>query len=94
MATVVFGEFEWDDNKAATNLIKHGVTFEEATTVFLDLNYLLRRDKDRSERFLALGISQRARLLLIVHIEAAERIRIISARKATGRERRTYEQRQ
>ena len=45
MATHVYGDFEWDSEKAATNVQKHGVTFEEATTVFVDLNYLLLRDE-------------------------------------------------
>lgn len=80
--------FAWDDRKAAGNKRKHGVSFEEAATVFLDENGLLLADPDHSEdekRFLLLGISSRLRLLVVCHAmwEAPETIRIINARKAT-----------
>ena len=93
VATVTFGDFEWDTEKAAANVAKHGVTFEEATTVFLDLEYLLIRDETNPERFVALGMSGQAQILFVVHCERAEKVRIISARRATRRERETYEQR-
>ena len=93
VATVVFGDFEWDEEKARSNVAKHGVSFEEATTVFLDLDYLLVPDLESSDRFLALGYSSLARLLVVVHAERGERIRLISARRATRGERNAYETR-
>ncbi len=94
MATKIFGDFEWDETKARSNQAKHGVSFEEATTVFLDIDYLLVPDRTHSDRFIALGYSTLARLLVVVHGERGERIRIISARRSTRRERKTYERRQ
>ena len=94
VATVTFGDFEWDADKATANAAKHGVTFEEAVTVFLDLDYLLVRDALAPERFVAIGVSSQARVLFVVHCERAEKLRIISARRATRRERETYERRQ
>jgi uncharacterized DUF497 family protein len=93
VATVTFGDFEWDDDKAVANAGNHGVTFEEATTIFLDLEYLLLGDAVDPERFIALGMSREARVLFVVHCERAEKVRIISARRATRQERETYEQR-
>lgn len=93
MATVEYGDFEWDADKATANLSKHGVAFEEAVTVFLDLDYLLIRDTAATERYLAVGMSARARVLFVVHCERGERLRIISARRATRREREAYERR-
>jgi len=93
VATVTFGDFEWDVEKATANAAKHGVTFEEAVTVFLDLDYLLVRDAVVPGRFVAIGMSSRARVLFVVHCERGERVRIISARRATRRERDTYERR-
>lgn len=93
MATVTFGDFEWDAEKAAANAAKHGVTFEEATTVFLDLDYLLTRDVVDAERFVAIGMSKQASVLFVVHCERGQRLRIISARRATRREREAYERR-
>jgi hypothetical protein len=93
VATVAFGDFEWDADKAAANAAKHGVTFEEATTVFLDLDYLLIRDVLEPERFVAIGMSSQARVLFVVHCERGEKLRIVSARHATRRERETYERR-
>lgn len=94
VATVTFGDFEWDSEKAEANVVKHGVTFEEASTVFLDLDYLLVRDSETTNRFVAIGMSGRARVLFVVHCERGERVRIISARRATRRERESYERRQ
>ena len=62
-------------------------------TIFLDLDYLLVRDAVLAERFVAIGMSRLARVLFVVHCERAEKIRIISARRATRRERETYERR-
>ena len=93
MATVTFGDFEWDADKATANAAKHGVTFDEAVTVFLDLDYLLVRDALAPERFVAIGMSSQVRVLFVVHCER-EKLRIISARRATRREREAYERRQ
>ncbi len=90
--------FVWDPAKGRANLRKHGVAFEEAVTVFVDERGLLLADPDHSEteeRFLLLGISSSLRALVVIHVyrEAEEEIRIISARKATPREERTYAER-
>ncbi|HVZ85136.1 MAG TPA: BrnT family toxin [Terracidiphilus sp.] len=86
--------FEWDDAKAEINLRKHGVDFEEAKTVFEDPLALIIPDELHSEdehRAIVLGMSLLARVLLVVHTERGERIRIISARRATPSERLQYE---
>ena len=93
MATVIHGDFEWEADKASTNRRKHAVSFEEATTIFADPNYVLTADAEEAQRFLALGMSGVLRLLLVVHVERGRRIRLISARKATNHEARTYEKR-
>ncbi len=87
--------FEWDGRKASANLRKHGVSFEEAKSVFFDERARLIDDPDHSEgedRFVLLGFSQNLRLLLVCHCYRAdgEVIRIISARKATRVEARFY----
>lgn len=87
--------FEWDPRKAATNRRKHGVSFHEAATVFGDPLALTYNDPDHSiseQRFITLGASNVGRLLIIAHADRGENIRIISARKATPRERNQYEQ--
>jgi uncharacterized DUF497 family protein len=87
-------EFEWDDNKARSNLKKHGVSFEEAATIFNDPKIATISDPDHSEdeeRFVSLGMSLIRRLLSVIHTEREARIRLISARKATKTERKTYE---
>jgi len=87
--------FEWDPQKAARNLAKHGVPFEEAATAFGDPLGRVASDPRHSvdeERFVLLGFSRRQRLLAIMFAERAQAIRIISARRATPRERRDYEQ--
>ena len=94
MATVVYGDFEWDALKAATNVRKHGVSFEEASTIFSDPSYLLQPDAQSLDRFLAIGLSGLLRILVVVHVERGPRVRIISARKAKQSEARTYETRQ
>lgn len=88
-------QFEWDPHKAATNLKKHQVSFEEAKSVFYDEFAVQFFDKDHSSaeyRFLMLGLSSEARLLLVCHCEREQGgvIRIISARKATKRESAFY----
>lgn len=88
-------QFEWDSKKAAVNQVKHGVSFDEAQTVFYDESALLISDPDHSEdeeRFVLLGLSRMARLLIVVHCyrEDEEKIRIISARKATKKESIQY----
>jgi len=90
--------FEWDPAKAATNLKKHGVSFEDAQTVFADEQAQLIDDPDHSEfeeRFVLLGLSSSLRILVVAHAYRAEGgvIRIISARKATQTEERSYPQR-
>ena len=87
--------FEWDSSKAKSNLKKHGVSFEEAQSVFYDEYALQFYDDSNSEledRFLMLGLSNQARLLLVCHCERdeGEIIRIISARKATRNESKFY----
>jgi uncharacterized protein len=87
-------EFEWDDDKAKRNLKKHGVSFEEAATIFNDPRIATISDPDHSEdeeRFVSLGMSFIQRLLSVIHTERNERTRLISARKATKTERKTYE---
>lgn len=87
-------EFECDIDKAAINEWKHGVTFEEATTVFLDPFAMTGLDPDHSEtedRFVTMGESSTGRLLLICHTDRGEKVRIISARLATRSERKDYE---
>ena len=87
-------EFEWDDDKAKSNLKKHGVSFEEAATIFNDPRIATISDPDHSEqeeRFVSLGMSFIQRLLSVIHTERAERSRLISARKTTKSERKTYE---
>ncbi|HEX4405444.1 MAG TPA: BrnT family toxin [Polyangia bacterium] len=85
--------FEWDPAKARRNLAKHGVSFEEAATVFADPLSITRFDPDHSEdedRFLLLGATHASRLVVVAHTDRRGNIRIISARLATRRERRTY----
>ena len=87
--------FEWDPAKAAANARKHGVTFEEAQTAFFDDLALVIDDPEHSEletRFVLLGLSAAARILVVVHAcrSAPNTIRIISARKANKTERASY----
>ncbi|MBC8132219.1 MAG: BrnT family toxin [Deltaproteobacteria bacterium] len=85
--------FKWDPEKARNNLVKHGVSFEEAATAFGDPLAFTRFDPDHSDeedRFLLLGATSEARLVVVSHTNRADDIRIISARVATRRERRTY----
>jgi len=93
MATVVYGDFEWEDAKAAANLAKHGISFEEASTTFADPCYIVIPDEAHPDNFWAIGLSGLARLLTVVHIERGQRVRIISARRATKSEEQVYERR-
>ncbi|SLM28801.1 conserved hypothetical protein [Desulfamplus magnetovallimortis] len=88
-------KFEWDPNKACSNHGKHGITFDDAKTVFNDPFFITFLDIEHSqdeERYITLGMSTDQRLLMIAHTEREEIIRIISARKATKNERRVYEE--
>jgi uncharacterized protein len=88
-------KFEWNDNKAVRNLAKHGVSFDEAKTVFDDPLYIDFYDPDHSddeERYLIVGESDRGRLLIISYSERKSSIRIISARQVTRSEREAYEE--
>ena len=86
--------FEWDPSKAAANRRKHGISFEEAAAVFDDPVVLLLADLEHGEpRIVAIGASNRGRVLFVVSVEIDEDVmRIISARKATRSERRSYEE--
>ena len=87
--------FVWDAGKATANERKHGVGFPEATTVFDDPLSVTIPDPTHSvgeQRFLLLGTSRQERLLVVAHSESGDSIRIISARRATRRERRAYEE--
>ena len=87
--------FDWDPRKAAANLRKHSVSFEEASTVFADDYSLTGTNPDHSageERFITFGISLSGRLLVVSHTEQADTIRIFSARRATRSERKLYEE--
>lgn len=88
-------KFEWHGPKASTNLRKHGISFHEAATVFADsLSYVF-PDPDHAEdenRFLIIGISEAERVLVVSHTDLGGRTRIISARKATKKERGFYEE--
>ena len=88
-------EFEWDTAKAASNLKDHRVSFDEASTVFGDPLAMLMADPDHSqqeERYLLLGASLQGRLLVVSFAERPPKTRVISAREATRRERRQYEE--
>ena len=92
MATVSFGDFEWDAKKAHANLSKHGITFEEAATVFDDPRAVDAADLFEHDRFVIIGRSARDRVLFVVHaVRSHDRIRIISARKANPAQRKAYE---
>lgn len=87
--------FEWDKKKAVSNLRKHGVSFEEASTALRDSFSATAHDPDHSEdedRFVTLGVSSIGRLLAVAHTERGNNIRIISARWATKSERQIYEE--
>ena len=88
-------QFTWDPRKAAANLRKHGVGFPEAATAFTDPHSITIADPDHSvgeERFVLIGQSARRRLVVVAHVGRGDLIRIISARLASRRERKTYEE--
>jgi uncharacterized DUF497 family protein len=88
-------KFEWDENKAAKNLSKHQVSFDEAKTVFDDPLYIDFYDPDHSEdedRYLIVGQSTQGRLLIVSYTERGNSVRLISAREVTSKERRVYEE--
>jgi uncharacterized DUF497 family protein len=87
--------FEWDEKRARENLKNHQVSFHEAISIFSDPAAVTISDPDHSEsehRFIAIGTSAKSRALLVVYTERRGNARIISCRKATRRERRTYEE--
>ncbi len=89
-------EFEWDEAKAASNRRRHGLSFDEAATVFDDPLVSVFHDEEHSvseDRWIAIGISDRGRLVVVSHAYREGRTRIISARKATANEVREYEKR-
>jgi len=88
-------EFEWDEKKAQLNFEKHKVSFEESVTVFYDPLLATMLDPDHSEdeqRYITIGQSVKGRILTISYTERQNRTRIISCRKATSREKKTYEE--
>ena len=87
--------YEWDPTKAKVNLRDHRVSFEEAVTLFLDPLAITYRDPDHSdeeEREITIGHSVKERILFISHCQRGDRVRVISARKATRKERKQYEE--
>ena len=87
-------DFEWDENKAAANLSKHGVSFDEARTVFDDPVYVDFYDPDHSydeHRYIIIGQAQRGWLLIVSYTERENLVRLISAREVTRGEREAYE---
>lgn len=86
------GEAEWDRRKAAANLLKHGVRFSEAVTVLSDELAVTMEDEDSEEqRFITVGASDGGETLVVAYTWREERVRLISARRATPKERRAYE---
>jgi uncharacterized DUF497 family protein len=88
-------QFEWDSTKATANLSKHGVSFDEAKTVFDDPLYVDFYDPDHSDkehRYIIFGQSQQGRLLMVSYAERNDTIRIISSREVTSAEREVYEE--
>jgi uncharacterized DUF497 family protein len=87
--------FEWDARKASANLRKHGVSFVEASSIFLDPLSATGNDPDHSiehRRFVTFGVSSEGRLLVVAHAERDDAIRIVSARQVTRAERKLYEE--
>ena len=88
-------DFEWDPSKAESNLAKHGISFEEAKTVFADPLFLIFEDPDHSieeKRLIIMGESMEQKLLVVAYADRPHAVRLISARRATRRERKTYEE--
>ena len=87
-------KFEWDKNKAAKNINKHRISFDEARSVFNDPEFITLVDEEHStyeERYISIGLSKNGRLLILAHTDHEGRIRIISARKTTKKEEAFYE---
>jgi uncharacterized DUF497 family protein len=93
VGTVIDGDFEWDEDKAESNLAKHGVSFPEAATVFADPAAVYLDDGSGTDRIVVVGKSLRDRLLYVVHVERGQRDRIISARQANRAEIDVYQTR-
>ena len=88
-------KFEWDPRKADSNLNKHGVSFQEAASVFGDALSITYHDPDhsaREQRFITVGMSRYNRVLMVAHTDRGDNVRIISARKMTRKERIYYEE--
>jgi uncharacterized DUF497 family protein len=94
VATVVFGDFEWDSEKAASNFRRRGITFEEAITALADPRAIEAPDLIHPKRHITIGMSALFRVLFVVHTETVGggRTRIISARRASAAQRRKYEE--
>lgn len=91
---MTYGDFEWDAGKAQQNIKSHGVTFEEASTVFGDPFYIIFKDPDHSvgeQRYIIIGESESSRYLFVSYTERGSKQRIISARELDPKERRQYE---
>ncbi len=88
-------KFEWDPRKADSNLKKHGVSFQEAASVFgdaLSITYPYPNHSVTEHRFITVGMSQSGKVLMVAHTDRGDKIRVISARKTTQKERRYYEE--
>jgi uncharacterized protein len=91
---IIYGDFEWNADKAQYNLKEHEVTFEESSTVFDDPFYIIYKDPDHSvgeQRYIIIGESEQQRYLLVSFTERDAKTRIISARELNPKERRVYE---
>jgi uncharacterized DUF497 family protein len=87
--------FEWDQNKNAKNIKKHGISFDEAATIFDDPMFITVIDEEHSideERYITIGLSTYGRLLMVAHTDRQGKIRLISARKATKKDEKFYAQ--
>lgn len=87
--------FEWDSKKEEKNIVKHDVSFEEASSVFDDALFITFLDEEHSigeDRYITIGLSEKGRLLMVAHADRNDRIRIISARKATRDEEKFYQE--
>lgn len=87
--------FEWDTNKARNNLQKHQVSFDEASTIFDDPQFITFLDEEHSteeDRYITIGLSNKNRLIIVAHTERNGNIRIISAREATKNEEKFYQE--
>src|SRR5512139_3828709 len=92
---IVKSTFEWDPAKAEKNISKHDIDFDEASSIFDDPLFITFLDEEHSideERYITIGLSNKGRILLVAHAERDNRIRIISARKATKNEEKFYQE--